>query len=180
MQAFEQVLELDKVLANAAAFTSNEASRQMMLGTKASSDLAEVRQEIGKADDALQLAVQFGTPPFQEFRDICGMVTRAASGARLSLKDLLDVADLLRQVQSLHAWYGHCSEAATSLDYLFSQIVPEDALLSLLERSIVSEEELADAASATLAEIRRKLIRSRSQLRETLDKMIRVKTMQYY
>ncbi|MBQ8928334.1 MAG: endonuclease MutS2 [Oscillospiraceae bacterium] len=180
MQDFVQVLELDKVLANAAAFTSNEASRTMMLQTKASPDLAEVRREIGKADDALQLAVQFGTPPFQEFRDICGMVTRAASGARLSLRDLLDVADLLRQVQSLHAWYGHCSETATSLDYLFSQVIPEDALLSVLERSIVSEEELADAASATLAEIRRKLIRSRSQLRETLDKMIRDKTMQKY
>ncbi|MBQ4464627.1 MAG: endonuclease MutS2 [Oscillospiraceae bacterium] len=180
MQPFEQVLELDKVLARAAEFTSNESSRRMMLDTKPSCDLAEVRAEVGKTDDALRLAMQFGTPPFTGFKDICGMVTRAASGARLSLRDLLDVADLLRQVQSLHSWYAHCSGEATSLDYLFSLITPLDGLLTTLERSIVSEEELADAASPTLSEIRRKLVRQRSHLRDTLDQMTRNKTMQKY
>ncbi len=180
MQSFEYVLELDKVLMQAAAYTSNETSRSMMLACKPSSDLAEVRTEVQKTDDALQLALKFGTPPFSGFKDICNCVTRAASGARLSLRDLLDVADLLRQAQSLHSWYGHCSESATSLDYLFSLIIPDDGLLSTLDRSIVSEEEIADAASPTLSEIRRKLQRSRSHLRDTLDKMVRSKSMQKY
>ncbi|MCR4647393.1 MAG: endonuclease MutS2 [Oscillospiraceae bacterium] len=180
MQPFEQVLELDKVLAKAAEFTSNETSRAMMLGTKPSTDLAEVRRETEKTDDALRLAMQFGTPPFSGFKDICNMVTRAATGARLSLRDLLDVADLLRQAQSLSGWYGHCSESATSLDYLFSLVVPNDALLTTLERSIVSEEEIADAASPTLAEIRRKLLKERAGLRETLAQMVRNKTVQKY
>ncbi|MBQ8011456.1 MAG: endonuclease MutS2, partial [Oscillospiraceae bacterium] len=109
MKSFEQVLELDKVLMQAAAFTSNETSRSMMLACKPSCDLAEVRAEVQKTDDALQLAMQFGTPPFYGFKNICNSVTRAASGARLSLRDLLDVADLLRQVQAIHHWYGHCS-----------------------------------------------------------------------
>ena len=180
MQPFEKVLELDKVLAKAAEFTSNETSRAMMLGTKPSTDLAEVRRETEKTDDALKLAMQFGTPPFSGFKDICNMVTRAATGARLSLRDLLDVADLLRQAQSLSGWYGHCSESATSLDYLFSLVVPNDALLTTLERSIVSEEEIADAASPTLAEIRRKLLKERAGLRETLAQMVRNKTVQKY
>ena len=180
MQPFEITLELDKVLARAAEFTSNETSRNMMLDTKPSSDLNDVRRETEKTDDALRLAMQYGTPPFSGFKDICNMVTRAASGARLSLRDLLDVADLLRQVQALHGWYGHCSESATSLDYLFSLVSPLDDLLTTLERSIVSEEELADGASATLGEIRRKLIKERANLRDTLDKMTRNKTMQKY
>ena len=180
MKPFEQVLELDKVLAQSAEFASNETTRQMLLHCKPGTDLSEVRQEVEKTDDALQLALQFGTPPFSEFRNICNMVTRAASGARLSLKDLLDVADLLRQVQALYSWYGHCSESATTLDYLFSLIVPNDDLLATLERSIISEEEIADSASPTLAEIRKKLLRSRSHLRETLDSMIKNKTMQKY
>ncbi len=180
MQTFEKALELDKVLARAAEFTSNETSRRMMLETTPCSDLAQVQQEISKADDALQLAIQFGTPPFTGCKDICSRVTRAASGARLSLRDLLDVADLLRQVQGLYAWYGHCSDTATSLDYLFSQIIPEDDLLTMLERSIVSEDEIADSASPSLAEIRRKLLRSRSHLRDTLDNMVKNKTMQKY
>ncbi len=180
MKSFEQVLELDKILAHAASYTSNETSRQMMLSCKPSSDLAQVRAEIEKTDDAFQLALQFGTPPFAHFKDVRGQVTRASSGARLSLRDLLDVAELLRQVQSLYSWYGHCSEVATSLDYLFSLLIPNDSLLATLERSIVSEEEIADSASATLSEIRRKLQRSRSHLRDTLDHMVRSKSMQKY
>ena len=180
MQSFETVLELDKVLAKAAEFTSNETSKKLMLETKPSSDLAEVRREIEKTDDALQLAVQFGTPPFSGFKDICNMVTRASTGARLSLRDLMDVEDLLRQAQSLYQWYGHCSGTPTSLDYLFSLVVPNDALLTTLERSIVSEEEIADAASPTLSEIRRKLMKARAALRETLNNMVRNKTMQKY
>lgn len=180
MKPFEQVLELDKVLAQASEFASNETTKQMILSCKPSSNLTEVRKEIEKTDDALQLALQFGTPPFSEFKNICNMVTRASSGARLSLKDLLDVADLLRQVQALYNWYGHCSETATSLDYLFSLIIPNDELLAILERSIISEEEIADSASPTLSEIRKKLVRSRAKLRETLDQMVKNKTTQKY
>ncbi len=180
MKSFEKVLELDKVLMQAAEFTSNETSRDMILHCKPSTDLTEVRREVQKTDDALQLALQFGTPPFSEFKNICNMVTRAASGARLSLKDLLDIEDLLRQVQSLHSWFSHCSESSTSLDYLFSLIIPNDDLLTILERSVLSEEEIADSASPTLSEIRKKLIRARSQLRDTLDKMTKNKTMQKY
>lgn len=180
MLPFEKVLELDKVLGQAAGFASNETSRRMLLETRPISDLAEVQKEIDKTDDALRLAIQFGTPPFSEFRDICNLAARAAAGARLSLRDLMDVEDLLRQVQSLSGWYAHCSDTATSLDYLFSLIVPEDALLTTLERSIVSEDEISDAASPALAEIRRKLLRARSHLRDTLDQMIKNKTMQKY
>ncbi|MBR4318761.1 MAG: hypothetical protein IKP69_01760, partial [Oscillospiraceae bacterium] len=70
MKPFEQVLELDKVFAQAAEFTSNETSREMMLHCQPSFDLSEVRQEVQKTDDALQLALQFGTPPFSEFKNI--------------------------------------------------------------------------------------------------------------
>ncbi len=180
MQSYEQVLELDKVLERAAGFASNETTRRMLKETKPSCDLAEVRREVGKTDDALQLSIQFGTPPFSEFKDIRNMVTRAASGARLSLRDLLDVQELLRQVQALDGWYRHCDGTATSLDYLFSLILPEEGLLTTLERSIVSEDEIADSASPALSEIRRKLLRSRAQLRETLDGMTRSKSMQKY
>lgn len=180
MKQFEQVLELDKILHQAEQFASNDATRQMLLACQPMYDLSEIRKEIQKTDDALQLALQFGTPPFSDFHDICNMVTRASSGARLSLKDLLDVADLLRQVQNLYQWYGHCSETATSLDDLFCLIIPDDELLHLLERSIISEEEIADSASPALSEIRKKLLRSRSHLRETLNQMIKNKTMQKY
>ena len=46
MKSFEKVLELDKVLMQAAEFTSNETSRDMILHCKPSTDLTEVRREV--------------------------------------------------------------------------------------------------------------------------------------
>ena len=56
--------------------------------------------------------------------------------------------------------------------------MPNDWLLEKLERSIVSEDEIADAASSELAAIRRKINRSQLHLRETLDKMIKSQSVQ--
>ncbi len=178
MKPFQQVLELDKVLAHVARYASNEGTRDMLLSLEPQTNLADVQQEIEKTDDALTLSLQYGTPPFSGFQNICNRVTRCGAGAKLTLRDLLDVADMLRAVQGLSQWYAHCSAAQTSLDYLFSLLIPEDDLFMLLDRSILNEDEISDAASATLSEIRRKLLRSRAKLRETLDGMIRSKSMQ--
>ncbi len=103
---------------------------------------------------------------------------RAKSGAKLSLKDLLEIATILRQMQSLSDWYDRCAGVESTLDDLFSQLAPVPFLLEKLDRSILSEEEIADAASPALAEIRRKIGRSRQKLRDTLDSMMRRQEVQ--
>ncbi|MBQ6251724.1 endonuclease MutS2, partial [Ruminococcus sp.] len=126
------------------------------------------------------LSVQFGTPPFSNFKDISTVAARAASGAVISLRDLMDIAAMLRQIKALADWYSHCENVETELSYLFSRLQPNDWLLEKLERSIISDNEIADAASPELAAIRRKINRAGMQLRETLDKMIKNKTTQQY
>ena len=103
---------------------------------------------------------------------------RAKSGAKLSLKDLLEIATILRQMQSLSDWYDRCAGVESTLDDLFSQLAPVPFLLEKLDRSILSEEEIADAPSPALAEIRRKIGRSRQKLRDTLDSMMRRQEVQ--
>ena len=103
---------------------------------------------------------------------------RAKSGGRLSLKDLLEVLAVLKQIKSLHDWYKHCEDTETDLDYLFNNLIPNDALLMKLENSILSEEELSDGASSELASIRRKIRQTGAKLRSTLDKMVKSSSMQ--
>ena len=74
----------------------------------------------------------------------------AKSGAKLSLKDLLEIATILRQMQSLSDWYDRCAGVESTLDDLFSQLAPVPFLLEKLDRSILSEEEIADAAKIRL------------------------------
>ncbi|MCD7890940.1 MAG: endonuclease MutS2 [Ruminococcus sp.] len=178
MNKYLKILELDKILELLADLTSNDETRRMALEIKPDSDLERVKYETLKTSQALNLSIQFGTPPFIGFRDITSAAARAKSGAVISIRDLLDIGAMLRQIKSLHDWYSHCENMETELDYLFSRLMPNDYLLEKLERSIISEDEIADAASPELAAIRRKINRAGMQLRETLDKMVRNQSVQ--
>ncbi|MBE6853288.1 MAG: endonuclease MutS2 [Ruminococcus sp.] len=178
MEKYFKTLELHKVLEMLAEHTSNDATRKMALEIEPCCDCDEVRREVEKVSQAFELSVRFGSPPFSSFKDINGHLRRAKSGGRLSLKDLLDVLGMLKQIKSLYDWYRHCEDTETDLDYLFSGLIPNDALLQRLETSIVSEEELSDGASSELASIRRKIRQTGAKLRSTLDKMVKSSSMQ--
>ncbi len=178
MNQYEKILELDKILEMLADKTSNEISKKMALDLKPDHQVDKVQEELDKTSEALSLAMRFGTPSFYGFKDMCMALRRVKSGAQLSLRDLMDIKLVLKQIQTLSEWYDHCEEMETELDYLFSQLTPVPYLLEKLERSIISEDEIADAASVQLAQIRRKITRSQQQLRDTLDKMVRNQDVQ--
>lgn len=180
MNSYLKILELDKILEMLSSFASNDETRRMAKELRPSSDLATVRHENIKTNDALELSIQYGTPPFTSFKDVSVSAKRAKTGAVISLRDLLDIAVMLRQISGLSKWYSTCENVETELDYLFSRLSPNDWLLEKLERSIISDTEISDAASPELAAIRRKINRAELQLRETLDKMVKNKTTQQY
>ncbi|MDE6797670.1 MAG: endonuclease MutS2, partial [Ruminococcus sp.] len=136
MNKYLRTLELDKILEMLAECTSNEETRRMALALRPDNDAERVRYECLKTYQAFNLSVQFGTPPFSNFRDITTVSARLKSGAIVSLRDLLDIAGMLRQIKGLHDWYGHCENIETELSYLFSRLAPNDWLLEKLERSI--------------------------------------------
>lgn len=178
MNKYLKTLELDKILEMLANLCSNPETKRMALAIQPDSDLERVRYECLKTWQSLDLSIQYGTPPFINFKDITASAARAKSGAIISLRDLMDISAMLRQIKDLSDWYSRCENVDTELSYLFSRLMPNDYLLEKLERSIISEEEIADAASPELAAIRRKINRAGMQLRETLDKMVKSQSVQ--
>lgn len=173
-------LELHKVLEMLANQAANERTKQLARSLTPDSDLHRVRNELQKTEDAFSLSIRFGTPPFYSFEDVCAAVRRTTSGARISLRELLEIARLLRQISALDDWYAHCDRMETSLSDLFVRLQPDAYLADLLERSIESDERLADAASPALSSIRRKITQAGQRLREKLEKMIKSPSMQTY
>lgn len=180
MNKYLKTLELDKILEMLAELCSNDETKRMALALRPVYDLAEVRRENTKTNQALALSIQFGTPPFSNFKDVSVSAKRAKTGAVISLRDLMDISVMLRQISGLAKWYNSCENVETELDYLFSRLTPNDWLLEKLDRSIISDTEISDAASPELAAIRRKINRAEMNLRETLDKMVKNKTTQQY
>jgi DNA mismatch repair protein MutS2 len=180
MNKYYKTLELDKILEMLANEASNEKTKQMALEIEPSFDIFEVNNEIKKTSQAFELSVKFGTPPFTDFKDVSNSLMRAKSGARLSLKELIEIGRILSQIKILSDWYKHCTNIETELSYLFTRLMPNEYLQSRIETSIVSEDEIADSASSELASIRRKKYQAGMRVREILDKMTRSTTIQKY
>ncbi len=178
MNKYYTTLELNKILERLSAECSNEKSKQMALSIEPSSDYQTVLDELQKTSQAFELSVKFGTPSFMNFKDVCPSLRRASSGGILSLREMLNILQLLQQIASLCDWYKHCEGMETDLDYLFSRLMDNKYLRDRLENSILTEDELSDSASPTLASIRRKIAKAGINLRSSLDKMIRSESVQ--
>ena len=156
-------LELDKVL-------------EMLAGETGCEDAALLARQLEPADnlsEARRLMQETGSPSFAQLKNTTNALRRAAAGASLSLRELLDIAETLRVIRSLAEWRSHCEGISTSLDDRFSVLAPNKYLEERIHTAILSEEEVADAASPALADIRRKMRAASSRIREQLDKMIR-------
>ena len=175
-----QTLELHKVLERLAAEAANERAKELARSLVPETDPDRVRHLLQKTEDAFQLSVRFGSPSFDSFHDVCAAVRRTQSGARVSLKELLEIARLERQITSLTDWYDHCGQIENTLSDLFARLQPDSYLADLLERSIENEERLSDAASPELASIRKKITQAGLRLREKLEKMLKSPSMQTY
>ncbi len=180
MNKYYKKLELDKVLELLAEQTVSDSCREKALKLKPVSDYDTVMAELQKTDDAFTLSAKFGTPAFRKIKDISGSLKRAETGSMLSFRELLDTAAVLRVTASLCDWFSQCENMETSISEYFRGLFPVKALEQRISESIISEEEMSDAASAELASIRRRIARQGQNIREQLDGMIKNKNTRSY
>ena len=180
MNKYYKKLELDKILELLAEQTWSDVCRERALKLKPQNDIDKVRTELSRTDDAFTLSSRFGTPRFRRIKDISGSIKRAKSGSMLSFRELLDTADVLRETVALTSWYSQCEGIDNSLAEFFDGLQPLKALEERISVSIISEEEMSDAASAELSSIRKRITRQGQHIREQLDAMLKNKNTQKF
>lgn len=173
MNNYYKSLELHKILEMLSDEASNSRTKEMALELSPCTDLEKVKKEMKKTEDAFELSVKYGTPGFTSFKDIRGSLRRASSGASLSLRELIDIGQMLYQVRIISDWYKSVEEKDTTLCELFSSLSPNNFLEDKIKNSILSEDEISDMASHELADIRRKIAQAGVKIRESLDKLVR-------
>ena len=180
MNRAAKTLELDKVLLMLAEETSCEGSRELALAQTPVTDYDDAIANLTKTNDAYDLSVRFGSPTILKIKDVSGAARRSQAEAVLSLRELLNIAEVLRTTRSLCEWKKQCESVETSLDSLFFKLTPNKRLEDLIITSILSEDEVADNASVELASIRRKIKQTGLKIKDQLDKMIRSQTVSKY
>lgn len=164
-------LEFDKILSRLAEFTACPDARELAMSLRPESNLDLAQAQMNRTRDAHMLLARFGGPSFGGLRNVNNAAARAGAGSTLSLRELLDVAEVLRTVRALAQWRSTNAGVETVLDPLFSVLQPNKYLETKITSAIISEEEIADSASPELFEIRRKIRVQESKVRDQLDKM---------
>ena len=173
-------LELDKVLRLLSEEAQSDECRENCLNIEPVFDVEGCRALLKRTDDAFTLSSKFGTPRFSKIKNICKSADRASGGAVLSLRELLDVAAVLREISSLCDWYSQCSGIESSLGEYFELLTPDKALADAISDAIISEEEISDSASPELSRIRRAIARQSANIREQLNKLIKSQETKKY
>ena len=172
MNKNHKTLELDLILEKLAAECSCDDAKDLARGLKPAGDVAEVEMLLQQTEDAFSLLARFGGPSFSGLKNVNNSLHRAAAGGSLNPKELLDIAYCLRALRTLDEWRNHSSGVKTSLDFFFEGITSNKYLETKILSCIVSEEEIADKASDTLFDIRKKIRSKENSIREKLDSLI--------
>lgn len=172
MNKNHKTLELDLILEKLAAECSCDDAKDLARGLKPTGDMAEVEMLLQQTEDAFSLLARFGGPSFSGLKNVNNSLHRAAAGGSLNPKELLDIAYCLRALRTLDEWRNHSSGVKTSLDFFFEGITSNKYLETKILSCIVSEEEIADKASDTLFDIRKKIRSKENSIREKLDSLI--------
>ena len=168
-----RALELDKILEMVAKEATCPDAAELARAIQPVYTAAEARHLLEETDAAFVLMAKFGAPSFYGLQNVTNALRRAQAGGGLGLPELLAVGATLRAIRSLKQWHEKSAGVKNALTARFEILAPNKYLEEKIFTCIVSEEEVADAASPALAAIRRKIRAASVRAREQLDKLIR-------
>ena len=109
-------------------------------------------------------------------REVRRIVAHARKGGILSMGELLEIAATLRNFFGPVPVVRPEEHEMLPTDDLFFSLAPQPVLEKQIIESILSPEEMADTASVTLHDLRRKIRQTEDSIRTKLDNIIRNST----
>ena len=171
--SYLKTLELDKIIARAAEGCVCKESREKLLALEPQCDPDEVRYALEQTDAINSLLIKNGSPRFGGVEGVSQLAARAVKGGVLSMGELLMVAGALRNFQNLVSWYGSSEHDALPTDDLFYALAPQPGLEQQISSAILAPDAMADTASHTLNDLRKKIRATENSIRDRLESMVR-------
>ena len=167
-----KTLEFDKIRELLADCAATEGAKKLALSLMPESDLVRIKRRQAETSAARYLIMKKAPPSFSAVKDVGDSIEKARKKSTLSPSELLEVANVLRVSRSLIDYIETGSADETVIDVVFRRLTPNRFLEEKIYRALPSEDYVADEASPTLADLRRKIRHSQSSVRETLQKYV--------
>ena len=179
-KTYKTRLDFDKVLDRVAEFAVSGEAKRQILDSEPYTDSSKVLSELHLADSLMDILERGHNPGISSQDDLPAIALRAQKGGVLFMGELLQVARALENARRLKDWYQPSEEKAFYGDYLFFDLYSDNSLERQIKDAILSDSEMADEASPALADIRRRIMRQESSIRDKLDAIIRSSSTSKY
>ncbi|HEY5906918.1 MAG TPA: endonuclease MutS2, partial [Vicinamibacteria bacterium] len=166
-------LEFDKVRSLLVQQAGSARGRARLEALQPATDLERVRALLAETSEAVALLAQLGRQPYHDLPDVTDLLPQARmAGFHLQPLALLDVASFIDGAVEIAFRAARAANAPT-LSARAAQVRDTTEVAEAIRRALLPSGEVADDASPRLAELRRTLVRLRSQLTSIMESYLR-------
>ncbi len=166
-----RVLELPRLLTMLERHAVSAEAKARVQRLAPADDYGEVSRLLDETDAARKMILLRGSPTFAGVKPVAEPLGRAERGGALNTRELLDIAGVLANARRVRDYYREDDEG-TAIDRMFLALHPNRFLEEKITNAILDENEIADTASAELAEIRRHKRAAAAKGRQILQRII--------
>ena len=167
-----RTLELPRVLQKLSDQAVSAEAKERALRLRPETETEEVLRLLDQTDAARQMIGLHGSPSFSGVKPVAEALDRADRGGSLNTKELLTIAGLLTAARRAREYFNDEAAEKTAIDHLFLSLHGNRFLEEKINRCIVDEDTIADAASTELADIRSHMRAAQAKSRQILQKII--------
>lgn len=167
-----KTLEYNKITDRLASHASSEPGIKLCRELQPMMDMDEINSALKQTSDAVSRIFRHGSISFAGLKDIRPLTKALEVGSALGMSELLDICSLLKVAAGARRYGVSEDEAVDSLSGLFNAIYDIADVRREIERCILSEDEIADDASAELKNIRRQMRICTERIRTELNSML--------
>ncbi len=169
-----RILEYNKITEKLTDCATSPMGSELCRKLLPSTDLGEICQGQMETSDALSRIYAKGSLSFSGLRNIRDSLLRLKVGSSLSITELMHIASLLETALRAKSYGRRETDdmSTDSLDGFFNAIEPLSPVCREIRRCILSEEEIADDASAGLKHVRRSIKLTNERIHSQLNAMV--------
>ena len=167
-----KTLEYNKITDRLASHASSEPGIKLCRELLPMMDMNEINSALKQTSDAVSRIFRHGSISFAGLKDIRPLTKALEVGSALGMSELLDICSLLKVAAGARRYGVSEDEAADSLSGMFNAVYDIADVRLEIERCILSEDEIADDASAELKNIRRQMRICTERIRTELNSML--------
>lgn len=173
MEKALKTLEFYKIVERLETLAGSSLGKEKCRELKPVSDLEEIRTAQAETAAALSRIYRKGSLSFSGIPDIRGSIKRLEISSTLGMGELMHISSVLTATGNIKN-YGRQQEeeASDCLTERFNLLEPLKTINLEIQRCIISEEEMADDASAGLKGVRRSIRLANDKIRDQLNSII--------